>query len=76
MADFEVDDDTGTAEEADQAALPYLIATEPEDTIMRTRTYDLSISYDKYYQARCCCSPPPLEEITPGNVLSQPTLHA
>jgi ubiquitin-like-conjugating enzyme ATG3 len=51
MADFEVDD-ACAATEADEAALPYLIATEPEDTIMRTRTYDLSISYDKYYQVR------------------------
>jgi hypothetical protein len=28
----------------------YLRATEPEDNIMRTRTYDISITYDKYYQ--------------------------
>jgi ubiquitin-like-conjugating enzyme ATG3 len=26
------------------------VATEPEDHIVRTRTYDLSITYDKYYQ--------------------------
>jgi hypothetical protein len=30
----------------------YLVATEPEDHIVRTRTYDMSISYDKYYQVR------------------------
>jgi len=30
--------------------LPYLRATEPDDNIVRTRTYDLSITYDKYYQ--------------------------
>lgn len=28
----------------------YMTAAEPEDHIMLTRTYDLSISYDKYYQ--------------------------
>lgn len=47
MANFEVE---APETEADEAALPYLVATEPEDNIMRTRTYDLSISYDKYYQ--------------------------
>lgn len=31
-------------------ALPYLKAEEPEDNIVRTRTYDLSIVYDKYYR--------------------------
>nr|CCA17236.1 autophagocytosis associated protein putative [Albugo laibachii Nc14] len=37
----------------DKAALSssYLVATEPmDDAILRTRTYDLSITYDKYYQ--------------------------
>eukprot|EP00242_Pyramimonas_sp_CCMP2087_P001188 CAMPEP_0198232184 /NCGR_PEP_ID=MMETSP1445-20131203/115594_1 /TAXON_ID=36898 /ORGANISM="Pyramimonas sp., Strain CCMP2087" /LENGTH=292 /DNA_ID=CAMNT_0043912839 /DNA_START=191 /DNA_END=1069 /DNA_ORIENTATION=+ len=49
MADFETDDATM---EVDEASLPtpYLVATEPEDHIVRTRTYDLSITYDKYYQ--------------------------
>jgi ubiquitin-like-conjugating enzyme ATG3 len=28
----------------------YLTAHEPEDLIMRTRTYDVSITYDKYYR--------------------------
>jgi hypothetical protein len=28
----------------------YVSAVEPEDTIVRTRTYDISITYDKYYQ--------------------------
>jgi hypothetical protein len=28
----------------------YLRAEEPADTIMRTRTYDLYITYDQYYQ--------------------------
>lgn len=55
MADFEVDD-AATAAEADEAALPYFKVTEPEDPIMRTRTYDLSISYDKYYQVSSCCA--------------------
>ena len=33
------------------AASPgYLKAEEPEDNIVRTRTYDLSISWDKYYR--------------------------
>lgn len=32
------------------AAAPFLRATEPEDNILRTRTYDITISYDKYYQ--------------------------
>jgi ubiquitin-like-conjugating enzyme ATG3 len=40
----------------DEASLPsgggYLVAEEPgdDDTILYTRTYDLSITYDKYYQ--------------------------
>lgn len=37
----------------DKAALKssYLVATEPmDDAILRTRTYDISITYDKYYQ--------------------------
>eukprot|EP00252_Welwitschia_mirabilis_P015316 TRINITY_DN33655_c0_g1_i1.p1 TRINITY_DN33655_c0_g1~~TRINITY_DN33655_c0_g1_i1.p1 ORF type:complete len:311 (-),score=60.03 TRINITY_DN33655_c0_g1_i1:131-1063(-) len=30
---------------------PYMVANEPEDdNILRTRTYDVSITYDKYYQ--------------------------
>ena len=35
-----------------QAAVPrsgYLRAQEPEDHVVHTRTYDLLISYDKYY---------------------------
>ncbi|KAL6129095.1 hypothetical protein ACLB2K_072448 [Fragaria x ananassa] len=44
MADFEEDNieiDPGT----------YLVAHEPDDdNILRTRTYDVSITYDKYYQ--------------------------
>ena len=40
----------GGDEEDDDAALPYLVAREPEDNILRTRTYDVSVSYDKYYQ--------------------------
>ncbi|XP_006837301.2 autophagy-related protein 3 isoform X1 [Amborella trichopoda] len=37
----------------DPATLPttYMVACEPdEDAILRTRTYDVSITYDKYYQ--------------------------
>jgi hypothetical protein len=40
----------GGEEEEDDAALPYLVAREPEDNILRTRTYDVSVTYDKYYQ--------------------------
>jgi ubiquitin-like-conjugating enzyme ATG3 len=40
----------GGDEEEDDAALPYLVAREPEDNILRTRTYDVSVTYDKYYQ--------------------------
>lgn len=28
----------------------FLRAVEPEDNILHTRTYDISITYDKYYQ--------------------------
>jgi hypothetical protein len=28
----------------------YMLAEEPEETILRTRTYDLYITYDQYYQ--------------------------
>ncbi|GAX77733.1 hypothetical protein CEUSTIGMA_g5176.t1 [Chlamydomonas eustigma] len=31
-------------------AVAYKTAVEPEDTILRTRTYDLYITYDQYYQ--------------------------
>mmetsp|Transcript_35911 Transcript_35911/g.49840 ORF Transcript_35911/g.49840 Transcript_35911/m.49840 type:complete len:310 (-) Transcript_35911:265-1194(-) len=51
MEDFEEEDPSEG--HPDQASLPapaYLVANEPEDHIMRTRTYDLSITYDKYYQ--------------------------
>ncbi|XP_074579452.1 autophagy-related protein 3-like [Curcuma longa] len=50
MADYE---DSENLIEADPATLQskYLVATEPEDdNILRTRTYDISITYDKYYQ--------------------------
>jgi ubiquitin-like-conjugating enzyme ATG3 len=40
----------GGGDEEDDCALPYLVAREPEDNILRTRTYDVSVSYDKYYQ--------------------------
>lgn len=48
MADLEL------AELEDEAAVlvdrPYLTAEEPEDNILKTRTYDLYITYDQYYQ--------------------------
>ncbi|KAJ0961929.1 hypothetical protein J5N97_029757 [Dioscorea zingiberensis] len=51
MADFE---DSGNLVEADDPATlqtPYFVTHEPEDeNILRTRTYDISITYDKYYQ--------------------------
>mmetsp|Transcript_23510 Transcript_23510/g.28437 ORF Transcript_23510/g.28437 Transcript_23510/m.28437 type:complete len:298 (+) Transcript_23510:258-1151(+) len=61
-ADMDMDDDDipdmdgfedgGAVMEADPASLDpsYLVAHEPEDNIVHTRTYDLSITYDKYYQ--------------------------
>lgn len=50
MADFEEADNLV---ETDPAGFhsTYLVAHEPEDdNILRTRTYDVSITYDKYYQ--------------------------
>nr|GMC65767.1 autophagy-related protein 3 [Ipomoea batatas]GMC65771.1 autophagy-related protein 3 [Ipomoea batatas] len=50
MGDFEdadnlIESDPGTLQNT------YLVANEPEDdNILRTRTYDVSITYDKYYQ--------------------------
>lgn len=41
-------------QEPDEATLApsagYMVAQEPEDNVVHTRVYDLSISYDKYYQ--------------------------
>ncbi|PNW86945.1 hypothetical protein CHLRE_02g102350v5 [Chlamydomonas reinhardtii] len=37
-------------EAAAPSGRPYLRAEEPADNIMRTRTYDLYITYDQYYQ--------------------------
>ncbi|GLT39596.1 hypothetical protein SLE2022_177690 [Rubroshorea leprosula] len=50
MADYEEADNVI---ETDAATLQptYLVANEPDDdNILRTRTYDVSITYDKYYQ--------------------------
>ncbi|GAA0180388.1 ubiquitin-protein ligase [Lithospermum erythrorhizon] len=50
MAEFEESDNVI---ESDPATLQnsYLVAHEPDDdNILRTRTYDVSITYDKYYQ--------------------------
>ncbi|XP_062164203.1 autophagy-related protein 3-like [Alnus glutinosa] len=50
MADY---DEPDNLLETDPATLQstYLVAQEPdEDNIIRTRTYDVSITYDKYYQ--------------------------
>lgn len=51
MTEFE--DADNIVENDDPAILPttYLMAHEPDDdNILRTRTYDVSITYDKYYQ--------------------------
>ena len=49
MEDFEdlslMEDD-----EASLAAPPVIQVSEPDDNIQRTRTYDIDITYDKYYQ--------------------------
>jgi len=37
-------------DEAAAGGSPYIWAEEPEETILRTRTYDLYITYDQYYQ--------------------------
>ncbi|PON85573.1 Autophagy-related protein [Trema orientale] len=54
MADFEEPDNIIETDPATlQATLQstYLVAHEPDDdNILRTRTYDVSITYDKYYQ--------------------------
>ena len=63
MLDFEEDN---IVTEPDAATLPaavprggsvgaaqgggYMVAQEPDDNVVATRTYDLSITYDKYYQ--------------------------
>ncbi|KAG6543515.1 hypothetical protein Mapa_015009 [Marchantia paleacea] len=50
MAEFE---DSDNVMQTDEATLQqtYLVAHEPDDdNILRTRTYDVSITYDKYYQ--------------------------
>eukprot|EP00887_Chlorella_sp_A99_P002469 scaffold10.g2469.t1 len=50
IADLEIEDSEG---EADEAALPQAAAGgggADDDHIVRTRTYDLLISYDKFYQ--------------------------
>ncbi|KAI4320080.1 hypothetical protein MLD38_033596 [Melastoma candidum] len=48
MAEFE---DSDNVLENDPAIFQPLVAQEPDDdNILRTRTYDVSITYDKYYQ--------------------------
>lgn len=37
-------------DEAVAGGSPYITVEEPEETILRTRTYDLYITYDQYYQ--------------------------
>jgi len=51
MASFNEPNLVETTDEATLQPSMYLTAEEPEeDNILRTRTYDLSITYDKYYQ--------------------------
>ena len=63
MADFEeenlLEDDAaalpsssaaGGASAASGGGSTYVTAEEPEDTLVRTRSYDISLTYDKYYQ--------------------------
>lgn len=54
LSTFEEDNLTDEAEDdgATLSATGYLVASEPDDDdgILYTRTYDLSITYDKYYQ--------------------------
>mmetsp|Transcript_107365 Transcript_107365/g.309102 ORF Transcript_107365/g.309102 Transcript_107365/m.309102 type:complete len:332 (+) Transcript_107365:152-1147(+) len=40
----------GTASSTAAGGGAYLVADAPEENVVRTRTYDLSITYDKYYQ--------------------------
>ncbi|GAQ83284.1 autophagy-related protein 3 [Klebsormidium nitens] len=50
MDEFQ-DDNNLVEDDAATFQIPYLRAEEPGDeNILRTRTYDLSITYDKYYQ--------------------------
>ncbi|KXZ48496.1 hypothetical protein GPECTOR_27g666 [Gonium pectorale] len=48
ITDLELDE--GDDEAAAPSGRPYLRAEEPDDNIVRTRTYDLHITYDQYYQ--------------------------
>jgi ubiquitin-like-conjugating enzyme ATG3 len=54
LSSYEEEDNLVQDDEAALApAAGYLVASEPDDAddaILRTRTYDLSITYDKYYQ--------------------------
>lgn len=54
LSSFEENDNLVEDEAALGAGAGYLVASEPDDdandAILYTRTYDLSITYDKYYQ--------------------------
>lgn len=54
LSAFEEDDNLVTDDAAALGSASYLVASEPDDdandAILYTRTYDLSITYDKYYQ--------------------------
>lgn len=49
-AAFGVEEDDAAALGAPQPHTTYLTASEPEDNVVQTRTYDLSITYDKFYR--------------------------
>lgn len=72
----------GSADAADTAALPaagaggaggagpgYKVATEPVDSFLKTRTYDVSITYDKYYQVGPSRGPAALRPLRPRLLL-------
>ena len=42
--------DSAAAAAASSSSRSFLSAEEPEDNIVKTRTYDISITYDKYYR--------------------------
>lgn len=44
------EEDPAAMANADEDTSAYLVADAPDANILRTRTYDLSITYDKYYQ--------------------------
>ncbi|GLI63457.1 hypothetical protein VaNZ11_006429 [Volvox africanus] len=50
IGDLELDEEDDEAVAPSASAPGYLCAEEPADNIVRTRTYDLYMTYDQYYQ--------------------------